>query len=85
MPCLFKKYFYFDCPGCGFQRSVIELLKGNVANSFLLFPTTFALLLFFSSFFLNEKYRRVNPKTFLNIGIFFIFTVFTVSYLNKIL
>lgn len=38
LPCLFKKYFHVDCPGCGFQRSIIALLKGNFAESFLLFP-----------------------------------------------
>ncbi len=85
LPCLFKKYFHIDCPSCGFQRSIIELLKGNISKSFLLFPTIFALIIFFLFLFLNNKYGRVNPKNFLSIGIFFIFTVFTVCYLNKIL
>ena len=83
LPCLFKKYFNFDCPGCGFQRSIIALMKGNVGESFLLFPTTFALLVFFGCFFINNKYQFANSKVVLNVGLVFIFTTFTISYLNK--
>ena len=83
LQCLFKKYFYVDCPGCGFQRRIIALMKGNVKESFLLFPTTFALLVFFGCFFINNKYQFVNSKVVLNVGLVFIFTTFTISYLNK--
>jgi hypothetical protein len=30
---------------CGFQRSVIELLKGNILESFILFPALIPLLI----------------------------------------
>ena len=83
LTCLFKKYFYFDCPGCGFQRSIIELMKGNVEESFLLFPTTSALVIFFVGLFINNKYQFANSKVVLNVGLVFIFTTFTISYLNK--
>ena len=83
LPCLFKKYFHVDCPGCGFQRSIIELVKGNVEESFLLFPTTFALVIFFVGLFINKKYQFANSKVILNVGLVFIFTTFTISYLNK--
>lgn len=37
-----------DCPGCGMQRSFIELLKGNLMESLQLYPallpTIFTLL-----------------------------------------
>lgn len=32
-PCFFKSYFGIDCPGCGMQRSLIALLKGNITQS----------------------------------------------------
>lgn len=47
MPCFYKKYFGIECPGCGMQRSFIELLKGNLPESFKLYPaltTTIALV-----------------------------------------
>ena len=83
LPCLFKKYLFVDCPGCGFQRSIIALMKGNVVESFLLFPTTLALLFFFCCFFINNKYHFAHSKVVLNVGLVFIFTTFTISYLNK--
>ena len=85
LPCLFKKYFHIDCPGCGFQRSISALLKGNVAESFLLFPTTFALLIFFVGLFVNNKYQFANNKIILNVGLVFIFITFTTSYFYKLI
>lgn len=32
--CYFKTQLGIDCPGCGMQRSLIELLKGNIQQSF---------------------------------------------------
>ena len=36
--CFYKKYLGVECPGCGMQRSFIALLKGEIAESFVLFP-----------------------------------------------
>ncbi len=83
LPCLFKKYFHIDCPGCGFQRSIIALLKGNIAKSFLLFPTTIVFMIFFIGLFINNKYQFADSKVFLNAGLLLIFTTFTGSYLFK--
>lgn len=38
LPCFYKKHIGIECPGCGMQRSVIELLRGNVYESFILYP-----------------------------------------------
>ena len=32
-PCFFKLHFGLDCPGCGMQRSLISLLKGDLTES----------------------------------------------------
>ena len=32
-PCFFKSHFNMECPGCGMQRSLIALLKGDVLES----------------------------------------------------
>jgi hypothetical protein len=31
--CFFKSHFGMECPGCGMQRSLIALLKGNFTES----------------------------------------------------
>ncbi len=33
LPCFFKSHFGIECPGCGMQRSLIALLKGDVMGS----------------------------------------------------
>ena len=38
MTCPYKAISGVDCPGCGMQRSFIELLKGNVSESMHLYP-----------------------------------------------
>lgn len=47
--CFYKKYFGIECPGCGMQRSLIELLRGDFMESLKLFPAlipTIALIVF---------------------------------------
>jgi hypothetical protein len=47
--CFYKKYFGIECPGCGMQRSLIELLRGDLIESLKLFPAlipTIALIVF---------------------------------------
>ncbi|HRN42122.1 MAG: DUF2752 domain-containing protein [Flavobacteriales bacterium] len=43
--CPYKTYFNIDCMGCGMQRSFIALLKGNLSESFYLYPALIPLLL----------------------------------------
>ncbi|HEY4196322.1 MAG TPA: DUF2752 domain-containing protein [Mucilaginibacter sp.] len=43
--CPFKKLTGIDCPGCGFQRSTLALLKGNIRESIHLYPATIPLLI----------------------------------------
>ncbi|MBE9666853.1 DUF2752 domain-containing protein [Mucilaginibacter boryungensis] len=45
IPCPFKKLTGIDCPGCGFQRSFLALLQGDISKSFQLYPATIPLLL----------------------------------------
>lgn len=38
LECHYKKYLGIECPGCGAQRSFVQLIKGELVESFLLFP-----------------------------------------------
>lgn len=44
-PCITKQLFGFNCPFCGFQRSLIALLKGDICESVALFPALIPLAL----------------------------------------
>lgn len=59
LSCPFKAYFGVDCPGCGLQRSVLALLKGNLFDSFNFYPATIPLviLIIFTAVHLKLDFR----------------------------
>jgi hypothetical protein len=60
LPCLFKQTFGIDCIGCGIQRSIALLLKGQFENAFYMFPAIYTTLLFFLSvglFVVDKKHN----------------------------
>ncbi|TDE01446.1 DUF2752 domain-containing protein [Flavobacterium hiemivividum] len=46
IPCLSKTLFGVECLGCGFQRSLLLLFKGDITSSFQMYPALFTSLLF---------------------------------------
>ena len=60
LSCPSKKYLHIECPGCGFQRSVLALLKGDLPASFALYPATLPILalLGFTALHLVLKFKK---------------------------
>jgi hypothetical protein len=46
-----------DCPGCGFQRSVIMLFKGNLKQSLHFYPAAIPLMILMLIHFLDNRYH----------------------------
>ena len=44
LPCLNKKIFGFDCMGCGMQRSILLIFKGEFINAFKMYPAIYTLI-----------------------------------------
>lgn len=83
LPCLNKKLFGVECPGCGLQRSVLMLLKGDFAGAFQLYPAIYPiiiLVLFLGSNLLLKFKYAFQIKVFL--GITTVLTIL-VSYILK--
>lgn len=64
IPCLNKKIFGIDCIGCGTQRAIILILKGDYLKAFYMFPAIYTLLLFFGVLALhfidkNRNYHKI--------------------------
>ncbi len=57
IPCLWKKFLHIECMGCGFQRSLILLIKGEFQTAFHMYPPTFTLILLFLFLILHLKFR----------------------------
>lgn len=54
LPCMTKKLLGFDCPGCGFQRSVVHLIKGEFVAAFEMYPAIYAIVFLFAFLLLNR-------------------------------
>ncbi|MFC4098017.1 DUF2752 domain-containing protein [Euzebyella saccharophila] len=57
LPCLTKQLWGFDCPGCGLQRSLAFLLKGDFSGAFEMYPAIFALIPLFALVILDNFFK----------------------------
>jgi hypothetical protein len=57
-PCLSKTLFGLQCLGCGFQRSLVLLLRGEFSAAFQMYPALFTTLLFLGFVGFNFINRR---------------------------
>lgn len=58
IPCMSKQLFGMDCPGCGMQRSVALLFRGDFAEAFHMFPaiySTIPLFIFIGLHFVDKR------------------------------
>src|ERR1700744_3658522 len=85
LKCPFKYLTGIDCPGCGFQRSVLALMNGDLHKSFALYPSTIPLLAFFAYgsadrlFKLDTQNQLIKKTGFIVIGSFIL-----ISYTIKL-
>jgi hypothetical protein len=85
MPCFYKKTFGIECPGCGMQRSLIELLHGNFVESFHLYPALLPTLIMFLFLFAHLVFKfRKGAQILQNMFIFTV-AVIVISYIYKII
>lgn len=85
MPCMFKSVTYIDCPGCGFQRSFIKLLQGNVSESFFMYPALIPILLLFSFLMMHVVFKIKNGVAILKFSYIFCAGIVLVSYIYKLI
>ncbi|MBS1749943.1 MAG: DUF2752 domain-containing protein [Bacteroidetes bacterium] len=84
LKCPVEKYFHIECPGCGMQRSIIALLRGNFASSFTLYPALFPLVFLMVYTLLHFFYKFPNGAKFIiTLQIITVSTV-VVNYIYKI-
>lgn len=83
-PCFYKNNFGFECLGCGFQRSVIELLKGNFIESIKLYPALIPFILTFIFLALHLKFKFNFGPILLKALFIFTSCVIVINFLYKI-
>ncbi|NSW45800.1 MAG: DUF2752 domain-containing protein [Bacteroidales bacterium] len=81
--CFYKKFLGIECPGCGMQRSLIALLKGNIVESLQLFPALIPLILMFIFLILHLKFQFKHGARILIFWFIINTLIILVSYILK--
>lgn len=83
LPCLTKKMFGIDCPGCGMQRSAMALVKGNFLEAFHLYPAIFTLVILFVFSTVHLKFNLKNGHKVILILFITNIVIILTSYISK--
>ncbi len=83
-PCHWKKLFGLECPGCGIQRAIIELLKGNIWESILIFPALLPLIASLIILAMHFLFKFKNSLLYFKISIIFTATLMILNFLIKL-
>lgn len=59
LPCPTKHLLGIECPGCGMQRSIIELLRGNFWESIKLYPPLIPMIILLVLLVINLKVNSI--------------------------
>lgn len=83
LPCLNKKLFGVECFGCGMQRSISLIFKGEFVEAFFMYPAIYSLILLLLTSGLNIffKFKHSN-KIITWLAIITVATII-ISYLIK--
>jgi hypothetical protein len=85
LTCPSKKWLHIECPGCGFQRSVIALFRGDIRTSLELYPATIPLLFLIGYVALHVKYDFRHGATVIKYLYLGVATIVLVFYIYKVL
>lgn len=85
IPCPYKHYLGIDCPGCGMQRSVIELLKGNFVESFQAYPPLIPLMILLLFLGLHLKFKFKRGAQIVKYLFIFVVAIISINYIFKLI
>ena len=83
LPCMNKKVFGVECPGCGVQRSLVHVAKGEFTDAFNMYPAIFTLLILVMFLVLNKRFKFRHGKKIILTLAFVNVTIIVVSYIIK--
>ncbi len=83
LPCLNKKLFGFECMGCGLQRSVSLIFKGEFVAAFYMYPAIYTLILLFFAIIISLFYKFKYSSKIINSLAIASITIIIVSFIFK--
>lgn len=84
LPCLNKSIFGKECMGCGIQRSVVEISKGNFIDAFFLYPAIYPLALLFIIIVIDHFKPIPKANTIIRTLVFVSILTIIINYLLKL-
>ncbi len=83
--CFYKKYLGVECPGCGMQRSFIELLKGNLLESLKIYPALIPTIILILFLILHLIFKFKKGADILKYLFIFVVSIMVINYIIKII
>lgn len=85
LSCPSKSYFAIDCPGCGFQRSILYLLDGDISLSWSIYPPTIFILCTVFLLLLHLVFKLQSGHIFIKFSFIITTIVIAINYIFKII
>lgn len=85
LPCFYHKYLGVECPGCGMQRSIIALLKGDIIGCISAYPALFPIIIMLGFLILHLKFRFEKGGNVLKIMFIFTVSIIMINFIYKLL
>jgi hypothetical protein len=83
LSCSWQKYLNQECMGCGMQRAIIHLLKGEFIESFKMYPALLTLIIMFGYLIIHLKFNFKKGHLVLRYLFYLNVIIILVNYLIK--
>ena len=85
LPCPAKQTIGLSCPGCGMQRAIIELFRGNIVESFYSYPALLPLIAMFIFLAFHLKYDFKHGALILKISFLVNAIIISLNYILNLI
>lgn len=85
MPCFYKQISGIDCPGCGMQRSFIELLNGDFSASIKMYPALLPVIFTLGLTAAHLFFKFKDGAVLIKYSFIITISIITISYIFKLL
>ena len=85
LPCFYKSAFGIDCPGCGMQRALTALLRGDFIESLKLYPALIPTVAMMVFLLVHVLFQLKNGAKILIALFTFNVVIIVISYICKLI
>lgn len=83
LPCPYKQYLGIDCPGCGMQRSLISMLKGDLMDSIIAYPPMIPMIIMIGFLILHLIFKFKRGAQIVKYLFIFVAAIITLNFTLK--